>query len=151
MPPYKDELFMKSAIEEAKKALRKKEVPIGAVLVKDGKIIARGHNSSITLSDPSGHAEIITLRRGGKSLGNYRLTETDIYVTVEPCIMCMGALLHARVKRLIFGAYDYRAGAAGSLLDISSDERLNHKIEVTPFVLEVECRTLMQGFFRSKR
>ena len=146
-----DELFMKAALEEAGKALQKDEVPVGAVLVKQGEIISNGHNSSIMLNDPSAHAEIIALRQAGKLLGNYRLADTELYVTVEPCIMCMGALLHARVKRLIFGAHDQRAGAAGSVFDFTCDDRLNHKLEVRAGVLEAECRNLMQLFFRKKR
>jgi tRNA(adenine34) deaminase len=142
---------MKAALEEAGKALQKEEVPVGAVLVKQGQIISNGHNSSIMLNDPSAHAEIIALRQGGKLLGNYRLADTELYVTVEPCIMCMGALLHARVKTLIFGAHDQRAGAAGSVCDFTCDDRLNHKLEVRAGVLEAECRNLMQLFFRKKR
>jgi tRNA(adenine34) deaminase len=147
----KDEQFMKAALEEARKALEKEEVPIGAVLVANQQIIARGHNRSIILNDPSAHAEIIALRQGGKVLGNYRLTDTAVYVTVEPCIMCMGALVQARIKRLVFGARDPRAGAAGSVFDFSRDERLNHKIETAEGILEKECRTLIQSFFSSKR
>ncbi len=147
----KEKLFMKAAIEEAEKAFAENEVPVGAVLVSQDEIIARGHNSSIMLNDPTAHAEIIALRLGGKALDNYRLTGAEIYVTIEPCIMCMGALLHARLKKLVFGAYDHKAGAAGSVYDLSCDERLNHRIEITPLVLEVECKQLIQDFFKSKR
>ena len=146
-----DELFMKAALEEAGKALENEEVPVGAVLVRGGEIISNGHNSSVMLHDPSAHAEIIALRQGGRALGNYRLADTELYVTVEPCIMCMGALLNARIKTLIFGAHDQRAGAAGSVFDFTCDERLNHKLEVRAGVLEAECRNLIQLFFREKR
>lgn len=142
---------MKAALEEAKKALSDGEVPIGAVLVRDGAIIARGYNSPILLQDPTAHAEVITLRRGGRVLGNYRLTDTELYVTLEPCIMCMGALLHARIKRLVFGTRDPRAGAAGSVVDFSCHESMNHRIKVTGGILEEECRNLLQRFFKTKR
>jgi tRNA(adenine34) deaminase len=147
----KDELFMKAALGEADKALKKGEVPIGAVLVKNGEIIARGHNSPITFNDPTAHAEIMALRQGGAVLENYRLTGSDLYVTVEPCIMCIGAMTHARIKRLIFGAYDHRVGAAGTVFDYTRDENLNHSIEVTSEVLEPQCRNLIQSFFKLKR
>jgi len=142
---------MKAALDEAKKALKKGEIPIGAVLVKSDEIIARGHNSSITLNDSTAHAEIMALRRGGKVLGNYRLAGADLYVTVEPCVMCLGALIHARIKRLIFGAYDYRAGAAGSVFDFTRDKNLNHSLEVTAEVMESQCRALIRNFFKTKR
>ena len=147
----KDELFMNTALFEAEKALEKGEVPIGAVLVKNGEIVARGHNCSITLNDPTAHAEIMALRQGGTFLGNYRLTGSELYVTVEPCIMCIGAMTHARIKRLIFGAYDHRTGAAGTVFDFTHDENLNHSIEVTSAVLEPQCRDLIQRFFKLKR
>ena len=146
-----DEVFMQAALAEARQAGSLREVPIGAVLVKDNEIIARGRNSSIELHDPSAHAEVLALRRAGQALGNYRLTGTTLYVTVEPCVMCMGALLHARVSRLVFGAADPRAGAAGSLLDLSGDSSMNHRIAVRRGVCEAECRSLLQDFFRTKR
>lgn len=142
---------MKAALEEAEKALALGEVPVGAVFVKGEKIIARGHNSSIALHDASAHAEMIALRQAGQALGNYRLTDTELYVTLEPCIMCMGALVHGRVKRILFGARDPKAGAAGSVFDFSCDARLNHCIEVKEGILEEQCRSLLQDFFRSKR
>jgi tRNA(adenine34) deaminase len=142
---------MKAALEEAQKALADDEVPIGAVLVHGGDIIARGHNSPILLHDPTAHAEVITLRNGGRALGNYRLTDTELYVTLEPCIMCMGALLHARVKRLVFGTRDPKAGAAGSVVDFACHESMNHRIAVTGGVLEEECRNLLYCFFKTKR
>ncbi len=146
-----DELFMQAALAEAEKALAQGEVPIGAVLVSRGQVIAAGCNSPIGLHDPTAHAEIVTLRQAGRKMGNYRLPEAELFVTVEPCIMCMGALVQARVKRLVFGTPDPRAGAAGTIWDFSRDGRLNHSLEVTAGVLEERCRTLMQEFFRSRR
>jgi len=146
-----DERFMRAALDEAREALEKGEIPIGAVLVKDGAIICRTHNSPITLQDPTAHAEILALRKAGQQLNNYRLTNTELYVTLEPCVMCMGALVHARVKRLIFGARDPKAGAAGSVFNLASHDKLNHTIEVTPEVLAAECGDLLQKFFKDKR
>jgi len=145
-------LLMGEALEEAKKALKMGEVPVGAVLAgPDGEIIARDCNRSITLKDPTAHAEILTLRKGGKAYNNYRLNDATLVVTIEPCIMCMGAALNARIARLIFGTFDPRAGAAGSLYDMSVDKRLSHRIEVISGVREKECRDLLQGFFRRRR
>ena len=146
-----DVFFMRAALEQARIALEKGEVPVGAVLVSEGEIRARAHNSPITLHDPSAHAEILVLREAGQKLKNYRLINTELYVTVEPCIMCMGALVHARVQRLIFGALDPRAGAAGSVFNLTAHELLNHAMEVTAGVLESECRELIQDFFKSRR
>ena len=146
-----DELFMRAALEQAREALDRGEVPIGAVLVKDGAIICRTHNSPITLCDPSAHAEMLALRSAGQRLNNYRLTGTELYVTLEPCVMCIGALVHARVKRLIFGARDPKAGAAGSVFDLTRNEKLNHVIDVTAGVLAEECGELLQNFFKVRR
>lgn len=146
-----DELFMRAALEQAREALNRGEVPIGAVLVKDGAIICRAHNSPIMLRDPSAHAEMLALRSAGQRLNNYRLVDTELYVTLEPCVMCMGALVHARVKRLIFGAADPKAGAAGSVFNFARHEKLNHVIEVTPGVLAEECGELLQNFFKERR
>ena len=142
---------MRAAIEQARAALKQDEVPVGAIVVKDGEIISRAFNSPITLHDPTAHAEILALRNAGQRLNNYRLIDAEIYVTIEPCFMCMGALIHARIKRLIFGTYDLKAGAAGSVFDLTHHARLNHTIEVTSGVLEPECRELMQHFFRQRR
>jgi tRNA(adenine34) deaminase len=142
---------MRAAIEQARAALKQNEVPVGAIVVKDGEIISQAFNSPITLQDPTAHAEILALRNAGQRLNNYRLINAEIYVTVEPCFMCMGALIHARIKRLIFGTYDLKAGAAGSVFDLTHHARLNHTIEVTSGVLEPECRELMQHFFRQRR
>jgi tRNA(adenine34) deaminase len=146
-----DELFMRAALEQAREALDRGEVPIGAVLVKDGAVICRTHNSPITLCDPSAHAEMLALRAAGQRLNNYRLNDTALYVTLEPCVMCMGALVHARVKRLIFGAADPKAGAAGSVFNLAGHEKLNHAIGVTAGVLAEECGELLQKFFKARR
>ena len=146
-----DEAFMEEAIREARKAFDIDEVPVGAVLVKDGTVLAAGHNQSLSLQDPSAHAEILVLRKAGAVVGNYRLLDTTLYVTIEPCIMCAGALLHARVLRVVYGAADPKWGALGSCYSIHSDPRLNHTVEVTSNVLEAPCRELMQSFFRNKR
>jgi tRNA(adenine34) deaminase len=146
-----DEVFMRAAIEQARAALKQDEVPVGAIVVKDGEIISQAFNSPITLQDPTAHAEILALRNAGQRLNNYRLIDAELYVTIEPCIMCMGALIHARIKRLIFGTYDLKAGAAGSVFDLTHHARLNHTIDVTSGVLEQECRALMQHFFRERR
>ena len=146
------EKYMQLALREAEKAGQKDEVPIGAVVVAPGgKILASDHNRVITLDDPTGHAEILALRRACRNIGNYRLLNTTIYVTVEPCIMCMGAIIHARLKCLVFGTADHKWGAVGSLYDFSADSRLNHRIQVVAGVCEADCRELMQSFFRTKR
>ena len=142
---------MRVAIEQARAALEQAEVPVGAIVVKDAKIISQAFNSPITLQDPTAHAEILALRKAGQRLNNYRLVDAELYVTIEPCFMCMGALIHARIKRLIFGTYDLKAGAAGSVFDLTNHARLNHTIEVTSGVLEQECRELIQHFFKERR
>jgi tRNA(adenine34) deaminase len=144
--------FMKLALNEAKKAGQKSEVPIGAVLVAEsGNILSASHNQTISLTDPTAHAEIIALRKAGQKIQNYRLLNTTLYVTIEPCIMCMGAIIHARVSRVVFGAHDPRWGAAGSLYNIAHDIRLNHRPEIITGICEDDCRTLIQNFFREKR
>ncbi len=144
--------LMKHALNEAEKACSEGEVPVGAVLAnQDCKIIARAHNQPIALNDPSAHAEIMVMRKAGLALQNYRLTNTILAVTIEPCLMCMGAAINARVAQIIFGAADPKAGAACSIFNIASDERLNHSIDVVPGILEEECRTLIQTFFRDRR
>ena len=143
---------MKVAITEAEKARKKGEVPIGAVLVADNKkVLAAEHNRTITLNDPTAHAEILALRSAAAQIGNYRLLNTTLYVTVEPCPMCMGAIIHARVAQVIFGTRDPKWGAAGSLYNFADDQRFNHRPEVIEGVCTDECRTLMQNFFRKKR
>jgi len=144
--------FMKLAIKEAKKAGQKAEVPVGAVLVAEsGEILSLSHNQAITLADPTAHAEILALRKAAQKVLNYRLLGTTLYVTIEPCIMCMGAIIHARVARVVFGAQDLKWGAAGSLYNYAEDVRLNHQPEIIHGVCQDECRALIQEFFRSKR
>ncbi|HBO85268.1 MAG: tRNA-specific adenosine deaminase [Deltaproteobacteria bacterium GWC2_42_11] len=143
--------FMSLALKEAKKAEKKGEVPIGCVIVHGGRIIGKGHNLRETKNDPTLHAEIIALKKASKTLGSWRLSGTTVYVTIEPCIMCMGALILARVKRIVFGCYDKKGGACGSLYDISQDKRLNHRIEVVSGVMDKECMNIIQGFFSGLR
>jgi tRNA(adenine34) deaminase len=145
-----DIYFMKLALEEAEKADSKDEVPIGAVLVMDGLLVARGHNRPITSHDPSAHAEIAALRSAGEWLRNYRMPGATLYVTLEPCLMCFGALIHARVARVVFGAADPKVGV--SLLSREIDSaRLNHTLNLEGGLLEAECREQLQGFFRRRR
>ncbi|RZB35949.1 MAG: tRNA(adenine34) deaminase [Desulfobacteraceae bacterium Eth-SRB2] len=144
--------FMKLALNQAKKAGQKSEVPIGSVLVSEsGEILSLSHNQTISLADPTAHAEIITIRKAAQKISNYRLLSTTLYVTIEPCIMCMGAIVHARVSRVVFGAHDPKWGAAGSLYNFAHDARLNHRPEIISGICEHECRTLIQDFFREKR
>ena len=144
--------FMRPALEEAKKAGQKDEVPVGAVVVTEkGKILSSAHNQVIGLCDPTAHAEIIAIREAASKIKNYRLLNTTLYVTVEPCIMCMGAIIHTRISTVVFGTFDPKWGGAGSLYNLATDSRFNHLPEIIPGVLEDECRELMQDFFRSKR
>ena len=146
------EKFMALALIEAEKAGQMGEVPIGAILVSDdGTILSAVRNRTIELTDPTAHAEVLALRTAARKNNNYRLLNTTLYVTVEPCIMCMGAIVHARVAKLVFGAGDPKWGAAGSLYDFSEDRRLNHRVTVTKGICEQQCRGLMQNFFRAKR
>ena len=147
----RDEKFMAIALEEAEAAIRKGEVPVGAAVVLDEDILARAHNSPIALNDPTAHAEIIVLREAAGRLGNYRLTGTTLYVTVEPCIMCVGAIVHARISRLVYGATDPKNGGVASLYRILEDRRLNHTVEVKAGVLAGLCAELLGRFFREKR
>ena len=144
--------FMAKALQEADDALQRGEVPVGAVLAEmDGRIIATAGNRTIELNDPTAHAEILVLRRGAALRENYRLNDCILVVTVEPCLMCMGAIIHARINHLVFGALDPKWGAGGSLYDIPNDPRLNHHIGVTSGILEEDCRRLMQDFFKMRR
>jgi tRNA(adenine34) deaminase len=146
------EEYMRMALEQARKAAEIDEVPVGAVLVSaSGEILAAAHNRTVAEQDPTAHAEILALRAAAGKLRNYRLLNTTLYVTIEPCVMCVGALVHARVARLVFGAPDPKWGAAGSLYNAATDPRLNHQVEVLPGVCAAECRDRMQAFFRSKR
>jgi len=143
---------MNLALSEAAAAFQEEEVPVGAVLISEsGLVLASTHNQTISLSDPTAHAEILALRHAARQIHNYRLLNTTLYVTVEPCMMCMGAIIHARVSRLVYGAKDSKWGAAGSLYDLSADKRLNHSLEVIPGVCETECREILQRFFRDRR
>jgi tRNA(adenine34) deaminase len=147
-----DEQYMGEALYQARLSLEAGEVPVGAVLViEGGQMVAHAHNFPISLNDPTAHAEILALRQAAEILGNYRLPGTTLYVTMEPCLMCTGALIYARIKRLVFGATDPKAGACVSLYRIPEDQRLNHRLEVTGGVREAECRELMQNFFRERR
>lgn len=148
----RDLYFMREALREAEAAARKGEVPVGAILVsEEGDLLARAHNQPISLCDPTAHAEILALREGAKRLGNYRLLGTTLYVTLEPCPMCAGALVYARVKRLVFGARDAKSGACGSIYNIINDERLNHRLEVISGLLEEEAAKLLRDFFKIRR
>ncbi|MEF1255759.1 tRNA adenosine(34) deaminase TadA [Vibrio sp. M260112] len=146
-----DELFMRRAIELAELAEAKGEVPVGAVLVKEGKVIAEGWNESIGQHDASAHAEMQTIRKAGHVLQNYRLLDTTLYVTLEPCPMCAGALLHSRVKRIVFGAPDLKAGAAGTVLNLFEHQAAYHYADVEQGLLEEECRSQLQAFFKRRR
>jgi tRNA(adenine34) deaminase len=143
--------FMQEALAEAGAAAASGEVPIGSVLVHDGKILARSGNRSIRDNDPTAHAEIIVLREAARQLGNYRLTDTTLYVTIEPCSMCAGAIIQARVPRLVYGADDPKGGAVRSCFEILSNPRLNHQVEVTSGVLAAEAASLLQSFFAARR
>ncbi|MGD9387367.1 MAG: tRNA adenosine(34) deaminase TadA [Gammaproteobacteria bacterium] len=150
--PEMDELHMRRALELAVCAEAEGEVPVGAVLVgPDGEVLAEGWNRPIASSDPTGHAEIRVLRAAGEAIGNYRLPGTTLYVTLEPCPMCAGALVHARVARLVYGAADPRAGAAGSVFDLLQAPQLNHRVEVTGGVLSDACGALLRSFFQRRR
>jgi tRNA(adenine34) deaminase len=148
--PSDDEL-MAEALAEARRGLESNEVPVGALVVVDGEIVARAHNAPITLADPTAHAEILALREAARKRGNYRLTGATLYATVEPCPMCCGALLHARVSRLVYGAPDPKAGAVESLYHLLDDARLNHRVATRGGVLASEAAQLLKTFFEAKR
>jgi len=143
--------YMQLAIEQAIRSEQIDEVPIGAILVHSQKILACAHNQTITLADPTAHAEILAIRKASQKVNNYRLPGTTLYVTIEPCIMCMGAIIHARIERLVFGARDLKWGGCGSLYPIDCDQRLNHSVKVTKGILEKECKGILQRFFQRKR
>ncbi|MFH1227370.1 MAG: tRNA adenosine(34) deaminase TadA [Planctomycetota bacterium] len=145
------ETYMKEAIKEAFKALEIEEVPIGAVIVHNNRIIARAHNQKEQLHDPTAHAEMIAITQAAESLGDWRLEKTIMYVTLEPCPMCAGALVQARVPALVYGAKDPKAGACGTLFDIVNDKRLNHRVKVITGILEKECQMLLKEFFIRQR
>jgi len=146
-----DELWMKEALRCARRALDAGEVPVGAVVVHDGRIVGRGFNRNIIDHDPSAHAEMIALREAGAALGNHRLGACDLFATIEPCAMCAGALVHARIRRLIYGADDAKAGAVHSVMQVVNHPSLNHVMEVRGGVLAGECAALVQDFFRRRR
>jgi len=146
-----DERFMRLALEAACEAERAGEVPVGAVLVADGEVIARGFNRTIADCDPTAHAEIVALRDAARALDNYRLTGTTLYVTIEPCAMCAGAILHARVARLVYGADDPKGGAVRTCFAVFDHPAVNHRVEVTAGLLAADCAALLQSFFASRR
>jgi tRNA(adenine34) deaminase len=149
--PETDEKWMRIALAEAERARDAGEVPVGAVIIRDGEFLSGGCNSQILLNDPSAHAEILAIRTAADASGNYRLTGTTLYVTLEPCLMCAGAILHARIERLVFGAADPKGGAAVSLYRLFEDRRLNHAVAVTEGILREACAEILSGFFRGKR
>jgi tRNA(adenine34) deaminase len=146
-----DERFMREALDLARQAESTGEVPVGAVLVRDGRIVGRGFNCPISANDPTAHAEILALRQAGSATGSYRLEDTTLYVTLEPCIMCAGALVHARIARLVFGARDLRFGGVRSKFRLADNDLLNHRIEVVEGVLGPDCLALLQAFFQKRR
>jgi len=151
MMSHTDELFMEEALREARRAEALGEVPVGAVVVHNGHIVGRGCNRPIANHDPTAHAEMQALREAGLVLGNYRLSDCDLYVTVEPCAMCAGAITHARIRRLVYGAEDPKAGAVHSMLQVLNHPKLNHQVDVTSGILAARCMDLVQSFFRTRR
>jgi len=147
----KDIKYMKIALEEAKKAGQNGEVPVGAVLLKGDRVIAKDHNRCIELNDPTAHAEILVLRKGGKILRNYRLTDTVVYVTAEPCPMCASAMVHARISQLVFGTLEPKFGAVESRFKLLSPNQFNHRIKIERGILERECAEVLKNFFRKRR
>ena len=146
-----DGKYMKMALEEAKKAGQRGEVPVGAVLVKGDEVLSKDHNRNIELNDPTAHAEILVLRKAGKILGNYRLNNTVMYVTAEPCPMCASAMVHSRISRLVFGTPEPKFGAVESRFKLLQDSGVNHKVEVRRGILEKECAEILKSFFRERR
>jgi tRNA(adenine34) deaminase len=146
-----DAAFMQLALEQARDAAAADEAPVGAVVVVGGEVVARGHNTTVTEHDPSGHAEIVALREAGQVQGNHRLVDASLYVTLEPCAMCVGAIVQARLARVVFGAYDAKAGALGSAIDLSDSRAFNHRFEVQGGLMAEECGAVLQEFFKSRR
>ena len=146
-----DELFMRAALDLARQAEVSGEVPVGALVVKEGEIIGRGFNAPISRHDPSAHAEMMALRDAAQKIGNYRLVDCELFVTLEPCLMCAGAIMHARIARVIFGASDLKTGACGSMLDVFAEQRLNHHATVVGGVLADECGQMLSNFFAVRR
>ncbi len=146
-----EEKFMQEALKEAKKAYEKKEVPVGCVIVKDGKIIGRGHNLKETKKDTTKHAEIMAIQKASKKLDSWRLLDCEMYVTLEPCSMCAGAIINARIKKIYIGTLDDKTGAAGSVLNLFDDYTFNHKVEVKTGILQEDCEKILKDFFRELR
>jgi tRNA(adenine34) deaminase len=149
--PPGDEAFMRDALREAKKALRADEVPVGAVVVRAGRIIGRAYNQVELLKDATAHAEMLALTQAEAAVGDWRLTDCHLYVTKEPCVMCAGALVHVRMRRVVFGCADLRSGGAGGIINLLQHPALNHHCEITSGVLQKECAAILQDFFRKKR
>ncbi len=149
--PQADEFWMEEALREGQRAQAADEVPVGAIVVFEDQIVGRGHNQPISSTDPTAHAEILALRDAGRTLGNYRLGACDLYVTVEPCVMCAGAVVHARIRRLVYGADDPKAGAVVSVMRVLENPALNHQVQVTSGVLAGRCTEQVQAFFRGRR
>jgi tRNA(adenine34) deaminase len=149
--PPNDEHFMREALRQAQKAFEASEVPVGAVVVREGKIIGRAHNQVELLKDATAHAEMLALTQAEAAVGDWRLTDCDLYVTKEPCPMCAGALVHTRIRRLVFGCTDSSAGAAGSVMNLLEMPTLNHRCDVASGVLQDECEAILQNFFRKRR
>jgi len=147
----RDELWMEEALRAAQRALEAGEVPVGAVIVCEGRVVSRGWNRNVSDSDPTAHAEVVALREAGRTLGNHRLGQCELFATIEPCAMCAGALVHARIKRLVYGADDPKAGAVHSVMQVLNDSRLNHHMEVRAGVLAGRSAELLQAFFRKRR
>jgi tRNA(adenine34) deaminase len=150
-PPTPDEIWMEEALRQAQRALEAGEVPVGAVVVCKGQVVGRGFNRNLLDDDPTAHAEMVALRRAGNTIGNHRLPECEMYATIEPCSMCAGALMHARLKRLVYGADDPKAGAVCSAMTVLNHPSLNHKMRVEGGVLAGRCAELLQSFFRARR
>ena len=146
-----DEKWMQIAIKESSAAKSEDEIPVGAVIVKNGQLIAQAHNQPISTNDPTAHAEILAIRKAGKKEKNYRLVGATLYVTLEPCLMCLGALMHARIERIVFGAKNTRNGFCGSLLDMTNDKQFNHRAIITGGILEKQCQEILRSFFRLRR
>ena len=151
LEPLPDEYFMREALRQAQKAYAANEVPVGAVVVREGKIIARAHNQVELLKDATAHAEMVALTQAEAAVGDWRLTDCDLYVTKEPCAMCAGAVVHTRIRRVIFGCADPSAGAAGSVMNLLQMQSLNHRCEISSGVLQTECAAILQEFFRKRR
>src|SRR5437764_9070431 len=151
LEPLPDEHFMRESLRQAQKASAAGEVPVGAVVVREGKIISRAHNQVELLKDATAHAEMLGLTAAEAAIGDWRLTDCDLYVTKEPCPMCAGAIVHTRIRRVIFGCADVRAGAAGTVMNLLQHNALNHRSQITSGVLENECASLLRDFFRKKR